>query len=89
MRGRFCRLRCPGGVALIFVRVNQVLVRLWACRGRMSDRMAVGFGPHKRPATRRERSEACSDRIGCTFGVRGLRPAALGGRCDAILLCAE
>ena len=42
MRGRLCRLRCPVGLALFFVRVNQVLVRLWARRGRKSDRMAVG-----------------------------------------------
>ena len=38
-------VRCPCWVALFFVRVNQVLVRLWARRGRMSDRMAMGFGP--------------------------------------------
>ena len=39
---RPCRCALPGWAALFFVRVNQVLVRLWARRGRMSDRMAMG-----------------------------------------------
>ena len=88
MRGRLCRLRCPVGLALFFVRVNQVLVRLWARRGRKSDRMAVGSVLISVP------------RPGIVFrGVkrshwivvwrRGLRAAWPELRGDAVLLCAE
>ncbi len=36
-----CKIVAVGGVALFFVRVNQVLVRLWACRVATSDRIGV------------------------------------------------
>jgi hypothetical protein len=46
----------PGGDAMFFVRVNQVLVRLWARPIAKSDRMVGGFG--LRTSSDRKGSEA-------------------------------
>jgi hypothetical protein len=46
----------PGGDVLFFVRVNQVLERLWARSIAKSDRMVGGFG--LRTSSDREGSEA-------------------------------
>ena len=53
-----------GGVVLwrwgrVFVRVNQVLVRLWARCGRESDRMPCGI---QRPGTSVQRRLLCAER---------------------------
>jgi hypothetical protein len=53
------RLRAGGDTGVVFVRVNQVLVRFWACRGGVSDRVVcfcLGTGC---PAAMVLRSEAC------------------------------
>ena len=71
----------PGMEAMIFITVNQVLVRLWARRGRTSDRMwsvshegfSCGTGP---PATVAMCSEAC---VVYAAG-RPLSSASIGGR---------
>jgi hypothetical protein len=60
-----------GSGGVIFVRVNQVLVRLWARRGRKSDRMwsvLNGMGP---PAIVAMCSEAC------VVHITGARPVML------------
>ena len=60
-----------GSGGVIFVRVNQVLVRLWARRGRKSDRMwsvLNGMGP---PASVAMCSEAC------VVHITGARPVVL------------
>jgi hypothetical protein len=76
----------PGMGAMIFITVNQVLVRLWARRGRTSDRMwsvshegfSCGTGP---PATVAMCSEAC---VVYAAG-RPLSPASIGGSDPVVL----
>ena len=77
------RLRCRDASlvgALIFVRVNQVLVRLWARSIAKSDRMVGGFG--LRTSSDREGSEARKVPL-CPRGC------VLPGWVRWILLCAE
>ena len=77
------RLRCRDASlvgALIFVRVNQVLVRLWARSIAKSDRMVGGFG--LRTSSDREGSEARKVPL-CPLGC------VLPGWTWWILLCAE
>jgi hypothetical protein len=76
----------PGMGAMFFITVNQVLVRLWARRGRTSDRMwsvshegfSCGTGP---PATVAMCSEAC---VVYAAG-RPLSPASIGGSDPVVL----
>jgi hypothetical protein len=74
-----CRSASPVGM-LFFVRVNQVLVRLWALPIAKSDRMVVGLG--LRTSCDRKGSEARKVPL-C------LRGCVLPGRVRWILLCAE
>jgi hypothetical protein len=71
---------CPSLGTLIFVRVNQVLVRFWARSVAKSDRMVGGFFPCT--SSGREGSEARKVPL-CPHGC------VLPGRVRWILLCAE
>ena len=70
----------PGGDVMFFVRVNQVLERLWARSIAKSDRMVGGFG--LRTSSDREGSEARKVPL-CPLGC------VLPGWMWWILLCAE
>jgi len=76
----------PAMGAMIFITVNQVLVRLWARRGRKSDRMwsvshegfSCGTGP---PAAVAMCSEAC-----VVYAIGSpLSPASIGGSDPVVL----
>ena len=67
-----------GGV--VFITVNQVLVRLWARRGRKSDRMWSVF----RDGSSRDRGRCVQRRLLCATGSP-LSPASIGGS-DPVML---